>query len=519
MLRLLRAEGCQLLPKPWRAGTRQSKGFDEPPPQDAVCSAGPATEGNQLQLRSSAPTAESSKHAEFVLPDRRAVAAALQRAEAVPALLTGPREVRRAPLAPPRLQVEEDWPEEARAEFLLAFQQQMDAIREEDEKKAKQERQELWESIVHHLVGQWQGDGQDFTVQQAGDTLKVRRERGGSRQSAEATLWLDNRGRVVWGKHQSVLDMRTMGSKEIQWCRRTVLAAAHQNAIGPVVACQEWPGPQKRLAEVERKLGELILYEAQRYHNKHLCFLPKAVQNRALWDEAAVRTDAVLGEFPVGPEQFVNFNLVSRNSDLMQLVAEIAAYEDFVDEGNYNVVSASETILGRSFNLVQKYAQFMGVLSAEQFWRRSQLGVKEANLLLLATPALQARVLHTWRPQEGLSQEARGRVLRSFMGQVGPRLQVSSGMNSPQVTRRRKEQLVGLLSTAHGATCCEVTVGTTSFDDLVKEVDSESFQEQAKALGYNRLVVQRGRGTYRLSQRDPAILEVERGPQSNASRR
>ena len=32
--------------------------------------------------RSSAPTAESSKHAEFVLPDRRAVAAALQRAEA-----------------------------------------------------------------------------------------------------------------------------------------------------------------------------------------------------------------------------------------------------------------------------------------------------------------------------------------------------------------------------------------------------------------------------------------------------
>ena len=33
---------------------------------------------------------------------------------------------------------------------------------------------------------------------------------------------------------------------------------------------------------------------------------------------------------------------VSRNSDLMQLVAEIAAYEDFVDEGNYNVVRASE---------------------------------------------------------------------------------------------------------------------------------------------------------------------------------
>ena len=46
------------------------------------------------------------------------------------------------------------------------------------------------------------------------------------------------------------------------------------------------------------------------------------------------------GNYPVDPVQFVNS--VSRNSDLMQLVAEIAAYEDFVDEGNYNVVSASE---------------------------------------------------------------------------------------------------------------------------------------------------------------------------------
>lgn len=210
------------------------------------------------------PTAESSKQAEFVLPDRRAVAAALQRAEAVPALLTGPREVRRAPLAPPRLQVEEDWPEEARAEFLLAFQQQMDAIREEDEKKAKQERQELWETIVHHLVGQWQGDGQDFTVQQVGDALKVRRERGGSRQSAEATLWLDNRGRVVWGKHQSVL-VRSIGSKEIQWCRRNGQVLRWQKLTEDSVEKHRFSrwfsvrweslakpkGPQKRLAEVE----------------------------------------------------------------------------------------------------------------------------------------------------------------------------------------------------------------------------------------------------------------------------
>ena len=110
------------------------------------------------------------------------------------------------------------------------------------------------------------------------------------------------------------------------------------------------------------------------------------------------------------------------------------------------------------------------VLSSEQFWHRSQLGVKEANLLpglhsisvapswiqaawsrsqriifqhffcvwgpwpsprlLLATPGLQAQVLHTWRPKEGLSQEARGRALRNFMGQVGPRLQAGAAEGS-----------------------------------------------------------------------------------------
>lgn len=41
----------------------------------------------------------------------------------------------------------------------------------------------------------------------------------------------------------------------------------------------------------------------------------------------------------------------------------------------------------------------------------------------------------------------------------------------------------GLMSTAH---VCEVTVGTTSFDDLVKEVDSPSFQEQATGRGHLR---------------------------------
>ena len=49
--------------------------------------------------------------------------------------------------------------------------------------------------------------------------------------------------------------------------------------------------------------------------------------------------------------------------------------------------------------------------------------MKDANLLLLAQPALQAQVLHRWRPKDGLSQPARGRSLRNFMGVLGSRLQ------------------------------------------------------------------------------------------------
>ena len=39
---------------------------------------------------------------------------------------------------------------------------------------------------------------------------------------------------VVWGKHQSVL-VRSIGSKEIQWCRRTV-GKSQPIRCGPVVA-------------------------------------------------------------------------------------------------------------------------------------------------------------------------------------------------------------------------------------------------------------------------------------------
>lgn len=119
-------------------------------------------------------------------------------------------------------------------------------------------------------------------------------------------------------------------------------------------------GPQKRLEEVEQKLGQLILYEAQRHYNKRLCALPQA---QDAWEEAYVAAEAAI-----------------QRNDLMTATAEIAAYEDHVDEGNYNVVLASE-----------------------KFWKRSRLTLADANWIFLSPPSLQDRVL-SWLPQ-GDSQE------------------------------------------------------------------------------------------------------------------
>ena len=41
-----------------------------------------------------------------------------------------------------------------------------------------------------------------------------------------------------------------------------------------------------------------------------------------------------------------------------------------------------------------------------------------------------------------------------------------------------------------------VTVGTTSFDSLVKAVDTEQVQEALLKKGYTHLVIQMGRGSY-----------------------
>ena len=41
-----------------------------------------------------------------------------------------------------------------------------------------------------------------------------------------------------------------------------------------------------------------------------------------------------------------------------------------------------------------------------------------------------------------------------------------------------------------------VTVGTTKFDELVKEIDTTGFAEVLQKLGYTKLLVQRGAGAY-----------------------
>lgn len=60
--------------------------------------------------------------------------------------------------------------------------------------------------------------------------------------------------------------------------------------------------------------------------------------------EAAARTDSIVRDCLTGSIRFRNF-FPQRSLDLMQLVAEIASYEDFVDEGNYNVVATLDEVV------------------------------------------------------------------------------------------------------------------------------------------------------------------------------
>lgn len=48
-----------------------------------------------------------------------------------------------------------------------------------------------------------------------------------------------------------------------------------------------------------------------------------------------------------------------------------------------------------------------------------------------------------------------------------------------------------------------VTVGTTSFDTLVKAVDSDQVKAELFRKGYNNLLIQMGRGSYIPSKVDP----------------
>ncbi|CAK0804272.1 unnamed protein product [Prorocentrum cordatum] len=51
-----------------------------------------------------------------------------------------------------------------------------------------------------------------------------------------------------------------------------------------------------------------------------------------------------------------------------------------------------------------------------------------------------------------------------------------------------------MTSAARGGRTIFVTVGTTSFDALIEQVDTREFHREARAAGYDRLLVQHGRG-------------------------
>ncbi|CAJ1425828.1 unnamed protein product [Effrenium voratum] len=316
----------------------------------------------------------------LVLPERRAVAAALRRAKAVPTYQAEAAKAKRAPLS--LRQGPQSWPRNLQSEFAEGYRKELEAIGEEEERKAEEDRQAQWASIVRSLVGTWKDSttGRLHEVAQAGEELKVRAVEGAE---PPASLWLRN-GIVVRGKRLE-LDMASLGSETLRWHRwpngrlqeEWHWVHLEQGPFGqlwqklPFQQLTPAKGPQKRSAEVHLKLGQLVLHEAKRHYLKQLCFLP---QHKRLWKEVLESAESAV-----------------RSTDLVAAVAELASYEDLVDEGNVNVVA-----------------------SAESFWRRSGLALADANRLLLSSPLRQERVLWMWRPR-GDTEVERSRELGRFM--------------------------------------------------------------------------------------------------------
>ena len=106
---------------------------------------------------------------------------------------------------------------------------------------------------------------------------------------------------VVWGKHQSVL-VRSIGSKEIQWCRRTV-GKSQPIRCGPVVA---------RTGQVLRSL---------RHGGQHLVLRQK-------WGEKDMATVNVSG--------FVQNSAAPEQSSTIQLTPETIMLYTAADRSNEN---------------------------------------------------------------------------------------------------------------------------------------------------------------------------------------
>ncbi|CAE7374616.1 ALG13 [Symbiodinium pilosum] len=411
-----------------------------------------------------------------------------------------------------RRHVEELWEPELKTEFRTAFEQESQILEEQQLKEDELRRQQQWAEIARSLTGQWQDakDGSDaprcHIIEEVDGALKTWRS---DRPSQKAALWLNKDGIVVRGQGNLQLDMVTVGSKRIRWKHRHGDVSewhwsGHLEEKSPFgnVWCSLPPhsitkprGAEKRKSVVYKRLGQLVLQAAHRHYLTEL--VPRTPPSAsAHWKEACLAAENAV-----------------RRGDVIAAASELATCEDRVVEGRHSLVQ-----------------------TARQFWKQADLTAEETSMLFVSHPALQEkllrqswgkreqkvdgkqlrRFLHRWhgsvqdlsrtdsrrwprhlRPSENATKEQQDAAMKNVMEQIFQ----AKALSWP----RLRSMLVGgqfwaQTRASDDGSAQEVTVGTTSFDDLVKAVDTEAFHEKAQALGFERLVVQFGRGSHRPRQ-------------------
>ncbi|CAE8697358.1 unnamed protein product, partial [Polarella glacialis] len=377
-----------------------------------------------------APQASQPARADFARPDRRAVAFALQPAQAVPTPPPQEGSLPRQKQELPRLRLpgeeESDWPEDLQAEFQLAFERESRLLAERRAAEMRPEISEEWASIAGKLAGEWEAvhKGRSgsacrlrfHVIEEDGKgglrTKSTRIGRAGCQETAEVGLWLNSTGSVMWGKGDVVLDMTCLTSSTLRWehsngtvwewvrrrrAERSVDADAEEGGPkAPNQASWRWTAvpfrevkdpadSQKAYQKASKRLAMFVLESASRQvwakaeegltsEAKRAQDEEEDAQDAGLREEEEEMRAAWEAAYSAAKER-------AEKGDPIAVAGELAFFEDRLDEGNY-----------------------LRVRSAESFWQRTKLDITEANLVLLSHPAVQERVFRCFRSSRGAAK-------------------------------------------------------------------------------------------------------------------